>query len=74
MQSMQMPDEYKDAKMNIICNDCLTSSLVPFHIAGAKCTKCGSYNTSRTNDYAIHEAKKQKLTHHHHNNDTMVDV
>ena len=29
-----MPEEYKDTKMKIICNDCLTKSTVPFHVFG----------------------------------------
>ena len=46
--SWPMPEDYKDTKMTIICNECLIETSVPFHIAGGKCTKCGSYNTTRT--------------------------
>ena len=44
-----MPLEYKDVKMKIICNDCLTKSIVPFHVFGGKCMRqtCRSYNTTR---------------------------
>ena len=34
--------------MTILCNECLSENIVPFHIAGGKCKKCGSYNTTRT--------------------------
>lgn len=44
---MQMPEEYKDQKMNVLCNDCNKKSEVPFHIVGGKCEHCRSYNTSR---------------------------
>ena len=46
----QMPEEYKDTKMLVMCNDCLTRSLVPFHVYGGKCDKCRSYNTTRIDD------------------------
>lgn len=52
IQQTPMPEEYKDTKMTVLCNDCLKESIVPFHIAGAKCKKCGSYNTTRTK---VHE-------------------
>jgi len=42
-----MPEEYKDIKINIICNDCHAKSVVPFNIVGSKCQTCRSYNTSR---------------------------
>jgi RING finger and CHY zinc finger domain-containing protein 1 len=34
MQETQMPEEYRDKKMTILCNDCLNKSVVPFHILG----------------------------------------
>lgn len=40
-----MPDEYKDFKVNILCNQCHKESKVNFHIVGMKCPDCGSYNT-----------------------------
>lgn len=46
----QMPDEYKDTKIIVMCNDCMTKSVVKFHVFGAKCFKCRSYNTSRIED------------------------
>ena len=45
-----MPEEYKDKKMNILCNDCLTQCAVPFHTAGGKCPQCSSFNTTRVHD------------------------
>lgn len=45
-----MPVEYRDTKMIILCNDCLTKSCVKFHVIGGKCKKCKSYNTSRLED------------------------
>lgn len=34
-----------DKKVSIFCNDCLTTSNIPFHPIGLKCP-CNSYNTS----------------------------
>ena len=45
-----MPAELRDSKMNILCNDCLAKSIVPFHIMGGKCIECNSYNTTRIED------------------------
>ena len=36
--------------MIILCNDCLTKSVVPFHIYGGKCRRCRSYNTTRVDE------------------------
>jgi len=46
IENTKMPEEYKDHKVMILCNDCNVKSEVPFHILGAKCTSCRSYNTS----------------------------
>mmetsp|Transcript_10678 Transcript_10678/g.39189 ORF Transcript_10678/g.39189 Transcript_10678/m.39189 type:complete len:290 (+) Transcript_10678:348-1217(+) len=42
-----MPDEYKDMKVDILCNDCQQQSQASFHVVGLKCVECGSYNTRR---------------------------
>ncbi|VDI18316.1 RING finger and CHY zinc finger domain-containing protein 1 [Mytilus galloprovincialis] len=44
----QMPDEYKDYHIQILCRDCHKESNVVFHVLGSKCSECGSYNTCRT--------------------------
>ncbi|CDW77578.1 UNKNOWN [Stylonychia lemnae] len=45
--STPMPEEYKDTKIMVQCNDCSAKSEVNFHVLGAKCTQCNSYNTSQ---------------------------
>ena len=50
LASMQMPEEYKDTMMRVLCNDCLQKSKVKFHIGGGKCSNCCSYNTTRIED------------------------
>ena len=42
-----MPEEYRNAKVNVFCNDCEQTSIVPFHVLGGKCLHCRSYNTMR---------------------------
>lgn len=42
-----MPEEYKDVKITILCNDCHNESETNFHIVGLKCDKCGGYNTRK---------------------------
>ena len=58
--AMQMPDEYKDKKMVVLCNDCLSKSTVPFHILGGKCKECRSYNTTRTENEALVEEVEEE--------------
>ncbi|KAL6210438.1 hypothetical protein ACLB2K_015670 [Fragaria x ananassa] len=41
-----MPEEYL-YEVTILCNDCVETCNVFFHILGNKCTHCGSYNTLR---------------------------
>ena len=35
--NMPMPEDYKNTKMMILCNDCLAKSKIPFHILPGKC-------------------------------------
>lgn len=41
----ELPDEYKDRKQDILCNDCEQKGTAPFHWLYHKCGKCGSYST-----------------------------
>lgn len=45
IENTPMPDEFKDKKVKILCNDCSERSEVGFHVLGAKCQICHSYNT-----------------------------
>ena len=53
-----MPDDYKNAKVNVYCNDCEARSIVPFHILGAKCPVCRSYNTTRDKGDIFYEEEE----------------
>jgi len=55
-----MPAELRDTKMTVLCNDCLTKSVVPFHIVGGKCKDCSSYNTTRIEDSEIDTEERLK--------------
>lgn len=43
----QMPADYDDVNVDILCNECQAKSLVKFHIVGHKCPDCGTYNTKK---------------------------
>ncbi|XP_050403643.1 RING finger and CHY zinc finger domain-containing protein 1 [Patella vulgata] len=47
LANTQMPDEYKDVILDILCRDCHKTSKANFHVVGLKCGECGSYNTCR---------------------------
>lgn len=42
----EMPEEFKDKKSDILCNDCQKYNQVDFHFIYHKCLDCGSYNTT----------------------------
>lgn len=46
--STPMPDDYRDKKVWILCNDCQTTSQVYYHVVALKCSHCISYNTRVT--------------------------
>lgn len=58
-----MPRELRDTKMNIMCNDCLAKTQVPFHILGGKCSVCNSYNTTRIEDSDIDTEERKGETY-----------
>lgn len=60
-EGTRMPEEYKDAKMIILCNDCIHESTIPFHIDGGKCTSCSSYNTTIVASHMNKKSEEQGL-------------
>jgi RING finger/CHY zinc finger protein 1 len=48
LQFRPMPAIFQHAKVLVLCNDCDQKTESPFHYLGAKCTPCGSYNTTVT--------------------------
>ena len=45
IEATPMPEEFKNKVVQILCNDCSLKSEVIYHILGAKCQSCQSYNT-----------------------------
>jgi len=45
IENTPMPAEYRNKTVKILCNDCNERGVVPFHVLGAKCKNCHSYNT-----------------------------
>eukprot|EP00743_Colponemidia_sp_Colp-15_P002936 GILK01003176.1.p1 GENE.GILK01003176.1~~GILK01003176.1.p1 ORF type:complete len:353 (-),score=12.22 GILK01003176.1:222-1196(-) len=43
-----MPEEYRNLRVPILCNDCHERSETAFHVVALKCGLCNSYNTRRT--------------------------
>jgi RING finger and CHY zinc finger domain-containing protein 1 len=48
-QVQQMPEEYKNKKADILCQDCEQKSNVDFHFVAMFCPHCGSHNTTQIN-------------------------
>ena len=42
-----MPEEYREKRVRVQCNDCSEKMGTAFHILGLKCGGCGSYNTTK---------------------------
>ena len=47
IDTQPMPEEYRDTKAIIHCNDCFHKSVVPFHWLGLRCEHCEGYNTTQ---------------------------
>ncbi|KAK3440483.1 hypothetical protein EUGRSUZ_B00741 [Eucalyptus grandis] len=41
----ELPEEYRDRRQDILCNDCYQKGSARFHWLYHKCSNCGSYNT-----------------------------
>jgi len=48
INGVPMPSEYKDWKVEILCNDCNIKSECAYHMLGHACSKCGSFNNKIT--------------------------
>ncbi|AYV87182.1 MAG: zf-CHY-domain-containing protein [Sylvanvirus sp.] len=46
-----MPEEYKQWKATVLCNDCLQYAQVSFHFSFHQCPHCKSYNTNLESKY-----------------------
>jgi len=42
-----MPEEYRDNRAYVFCNDCNSRSITKYHWLGLKCSNCHSYNTTQ---------------------------
>ena len=42
-----MPEEYRNTRAYIFCNDCSSRSTTQYHWLGLKCERCESYNTAQ---------------------------
>lgn len=45
IQNQPMPDEYRDTRAVVSCNDCSAKSQTAYHWLGLRCSICKSYNT-----------------------------
>jgi RING finger/CHY zinc finger protein 1 len=49
-----MPDDYKDWRVEVLCNDCEKYSESPFHWVGTECSHCKGWNTKITKTIKPH--------------------
>ena len=42
----EMPEEYRDMKSEVICNDCEVKTITKFHFMYHKCNQCNGWNTN----------------------------
>ncbi|KIW91306.1 uncharacterized protein Z519_08202 [Cladophialophora bantiana CBS 173.52] len=47
IEEQPMPEEYRDNRAYIFCNDCNSRSVTKYHWLGLKCSICESYNTTQ---------------------------
>jgi RING finger/CHY zinc finger protein 1 len=46
-ERLEMPEEYKDKKVNILCQDCEKKSIVNLHFIAMFCPYCNSHNVTQ---------------------------
>ncbi|KAK5947214.1 hypothetical protein PMZ80_001362 [Knufia obscura] len=47
IEDQPMPEEYRDNRAYVFCNDCNSRSITKYHWLGLKCSICASYNTTQ---------------------------
>ncbi|EXJ77617.1 hypothetical protein A1O3_09845 [Capronia epimyces CBS 606.96] len=47
IEEQPMPEEYRDNRAYIFCNDCNSRSVTKYHWLGLRCAICESYNTTQ---------------------------
>lgn len=47
IEDQPMPEEYRDNRAYIFCNDCNDRSITSYHWLGLRCSLCESYNTTQ---------------------------
>ncbi|KAJ9656836.1 hypothetical protein H2198_004724 [Neophaeococcomyces mojaviensis] len=47
IREQPMPEEYRDNRAYVFCNDCNSRSITKYHWLGLKCSICESYNTTQ---------------------------
>lgn len=47
VENTPMPEEYKNIKVTIICNECNEKTETTLHFVGHRCSKCNSFNTKK---------------------------
>ncbi|KAI1630150.1 ring finger and CHY zinc finger domain-containing protein 1 [Exophiala viscosa] len=47
IEEQPMPEEYRDNRAYVFCNDCNSRSVTKYHWLGLKCALCDSYNTTQ---------------------------
>lgn len=47
IEEQPMPEEYRDNRAYIFCNDCNDRSVTSYHWLGLRCSLCESYNTTQ---------------------------
>ena len=65
IDSQKMPDEYRNTRAYVYCNDCEGKSTTAYHWVGLKCAKCDSYNTSQIETFEIQDNNEDGKTRQH---------
>ena len=47
IEEQPMPEEYRDNRAYVFCNDCNSRNITKYHWLGLKCSVCESYNTTQ---------------------------
>lgn len=56
IENQPMPEQFRDTKAWVYCNDCSAKTEVQYHWLGLKCAVCDSYNTAQISITSIQRA------------------
>ena len=69
----EMPEEYRDMKSEVICNDCEVKTITKFHFMYHKCGRCNGWNTNIVRTFKDTNTNNSDNNDNGDNNNTFIN-